>query len=329
MQGESNGDDQKKHAEGDPRHNADAQVADPEEKSTHREQPRHDIDNSRRVLSLSFEALSLIFDGIIAIAAVVGSVFVYRQLAAVEDQLAVMRDQLTDARTAAKQADKTTDRQLGIAESQAGSLSKLANASELASKNTAKAVGVAAMQLERTDRPFMNVTLMTTEPVTPTEYGLVFPIQIVVTNVGRSPGYNVQIWGSIATYGYPAGEVTGAIAEQCRKAELYLKDTSGVTIAPSQTATMQLRGNTVSAENARAHVVHHGSDESFYPIIVGCVAYNIPYSTRIHHTRFARMVFRREENVPFWQGWGYHLGQTVAATDVVISQLPTVKEEFD
>ncbi len=105
-------------------------MTEPEEKPPHQDQAGGDAGKSRRVLGLSFEALSLIFDGIIAIAAIIGSFFVYRQLAAMNDQLAVMREQMADARSAAKATDVTTDRQLKIAEKQASSQKTLADANK-------------------------------------------------------------------------------------------------------------------------------------------------------------------------------------------------------
>src|SRR6478672_405168 len=105
-------------------------MTEPEEKPPHQDQAGGDAGKSRRVLGLSFEALSLLFDGIIAIAAIIGSVFVYRQLTAMNDQLAVMREQMADTRAAAKSADVTTDRQLKIAEKQASSQKTLADANK-------------------------------------------------------------------------------------------------------------------------------------------------------------------------------------------------------
>ena len=105
-------------------------MTEPEKERPHRDQATGDAGNTRRIAGLSFEALSLIFDGIIAIAAIVGSVFVYRQLISMNGQLAVMREQMKDARAAAKSADITTDRQLKIAEKQAGSQQILADANK-------------------------------------------------------------------------------------------------------------------------------------------------------------------------------------------------------
>lgn len=358
-------------------------MTEPEEERPHRDQASGDASKSRRVLGLSFEALSLIFDGVIAIAAIVGSVFVYRQLTAMNGQLAIMREQMKDARAAAKSAGVTTDRQLKVAEKQADSqktladankdiaaatmksadsMAKLSNMSERSAASTkqladatlkaaeatrslAESAGrssaatqrladAAAMQLERMDRPYLAVSASGNGPVTATEYPtstMEFNYQILVVNEGRSAARTVRIRSKIAYDSYKnilTRKDTKLLGEEIDTACIdaaNLMDHYGIvdggTIRPSEQFSVKL-GHVLSGETIRAHIVGHSRVPGgaggylFAPIIIGCVAYTIPYSTRMHHTPFAFNIFPK---TPKWPEW-YFFRQGATVEEIIMVQ---------
>jgi len=64
-----------------------------------------------RMLSLT-EFLAVLFNAVLALTAIIGSCYLYRQTRAMELQLKAMQDQLTDSRKAAAESDKATNRQI-------------------------------------------------------------------------------------------------------------------------------------------------------------------------------------------------------------------------
>jgi hypothetical protein len=243
-------------------------------------QPENNEQSPRRLFGLSFEALSLIFDGIIAVAAIVGSIFVYRQLVAVEDQLGVMRDQLRDARKAGVESDKVTNQQLQIAANQAMSQQytsiaalvsamnqmKLANAardSAIGTAQIAKASAESNLQAMETFRSDQRAKVEVqggrggkylSGPSTQAYAGLTqlsnVHIDILFSNIGKTAATDVKLCSVI----YLTAEGLGPVAFSQERS--YESDCTAMMLATTEFTATDING----------FIRNHGSAEGYVPV---------------------------------------------------------------
>jgi hypothetical protein len=190
------------------------------------------------------------------------------------------------------------------------------------------AIGVSAKQLERIDRPVITARIFADRPVEATSGGMQFSFGIVLMNEGRSPASNVKVMSAISYTGRE--EPRKELEATCSFVDKILKaDNVGVAIQPSERHEEGfvefLHAETIRA----AHLVQIPgiSGEFFAPVIVGCVAYQIPYSKELHHTRFAKSIYRKIHTSVLWAV--YELGVSVPASDVIFSPHAYTKEEAD
>ncbi|MFZ2492260.1 MAG: hypothetical protein WA208_12325 [Thermoanaerobaculia bacterium] len=102
----------------------------------------------------SIDRLQTAFNFILMVTAVGGLCYLDRQTTAVELQLRVMQDQLSDARIGSAAADRVTQRQLRIAESQAASTRLLADTNKQTVAAAQLSAAAAAKSLDRTEQHF-------------------------------------------------------------------------------------------------------------------------------------------------------------------------------
>jgi hypothetical protein len=143
--------------------------------------------------------------GAIALFALGSLVASILQWVVMRGQLDVMKDQLSDARASAKESSAITDRQLGIAESQAVSLGKLASASVDAAgsaKESADDSGRIAKAAE-TSTKVATTALRTTERAYLAVQAVVYlkdfdgkarTVNAIIANTGRTPAYKMHLW---------------------------------------------------------------------------------------------------------------------------------------
>jgi hypothetical protein len=148
---------------------------------------------------------------------------------------------------------------------------------------------------------------------------MAFPVRILTANEGRSPATEVRIDSKItfSDISDRTEKLGREIDNSCEATKLFVPDfalLTGRTIRPSEPYVQNMM-HTVSNGTIRSHIIGAVDGELFNPVLIGCVAYTIPYSTRVHHTPFAFDIVRRPK-VPFPPGDVFILGATVPQEEI-------------
>ncbi len=325
-------------------HDSASQITKANTDTTQTEQIRELQERSERR-----ERITLVV-AVIGVLIAAGSVYVSeRQRSIMERQLSdaeddALRDQVTlrnTLRLAQQQAQASTDAATAMtnsigpaatsaaraAERSAASAAQMAGATKSASESAAKTADAVTRQLERIDRPSLTVSLSAGGPVTPTAGGMDFIVQITITNEGRSEATGIIVRSSI-TYGGREPPLK-QLADTCKIADVLKKSDywGGASLGPDRqhVTTYQEFLNTETILEHQMPVADV-RDGFFVPIIVGCVAYNIPYSDRPHHTPFAYNIFRRPSPPAMM---AFQLGVAVPIEDIRLVQDTRTKQQPD
>jgi len=267
--------------------------------------------------------------------ALAGLVFAALQWKAADGQLAVAKAQLKDARDGAAQARKDTEAVIAAAKSQAESMKTVADANkamaDAAKLNAATAqrmANLSASQLERTDRPAVNVDLAAADSVEATERGMQFSLRVLLSNQGRSEATNVHTHIGI-TYGDRV-LISKELTSDCIVADTLSKsDLGGMSIRPMDRQVFDFV-ELLNAETIHAHEfsINGAGGKFFTPVVAGCVSYLIPYSSSRHHTPFVFNVYRKPRTVnEVWSA--YQLGVSVPVENVILTPDALIKRKPD
>lgn len=245
------------------------------------------------------ERLSLVLDTIIAATAVVG-------LGVLIWQMAMLRTQMRDAEESTKKARDDTERSLGIAESQAKSLSALAIANET-SANLAKLM----------ERPWVTASISPRDILSINLNGRgAFLFSLVLENVGHSAATDIRYEVEL----FPVAE--GSYA-QCsdkivaRQASIYTRLaaslTTGFSLFPSEIGPVPVLRE-VDSEAVLECATPSATEWYVIVCIAGVLTYRFATSEAEHVTKFAFYVGERE---PGKIRTVIQLGLTVLPDDLV------------
>lgn len=253
-----------------------------------------------------------------------------RQLGIAEKQASsqgILADANKDIAAAATKSAKATE-QLARATTDAAAASRsLAESAGKSSAATQRLADATAMQLEHVDRPFIAVSVLG-EAVTSgyASKGMAFSFRISLANEGHSAARTTRVNFKIA-FNSPRATDTQLVSEEIDAActtATDLKRTFGVIdggmIRPTESFTAPV-GITLPDDRILPYIVGDtrepgGRGLLVEPMLIGCVAYRIPYSTRMHHTPFA---FNFQPKKPKWPEWFlFKMGATV--NDIVMVQ---------
>jgi hypothetical protein len=296
-----------------------------------REKKRYDFSECRVFGFKLGDFLQLVFNLIVAAATVIGLVLVIR---GGEDTTALVNAAKKQSASTTRLADQTAllaNKTTALADSakkSADATKEMADAAKLSAKSLVRAVALTAGQLERTDRPLITVDVAAAGPVTSTDAGMDFQIQITLTNSGRSEASNTKIWRML-TYGNRE-LIAKELASTCQIANtLWKSDTGGPLIIGGGRYTEGYR-ELLNIEMIREHQVsiNGATGKFFYPVFVGCVAYSIPYSDQPHHTPFVYNIYQRPQvSTDVWAA--YRVGDSVPADAVFFVQDLLIKRKPD
>jgi len=259
------------------------------------------------VIKEALEAVSLL-------AVIVTMIFVGLQWQEMGRQYKIMNDQLTDARKAAAESRKDTDRLLTAAEKQAAAMTESIGPATTSAAHTAAdglaetkksngtaaaALGVVGKQLEVTDRAWLKPEIVVASPLTWSAAGAHIDIEVGWKNVGRSTANRAMTSMRIVA---PAMnkrvELAREVQEECRMAEIMPKSDYplGSIVWPGEPAvifkgTFDIPSAQIAANPAWRHT-KEWPGEYWQPYFVGCVAYRLINSGRLHYTTFAYEIVR-------------------------------------
>jgi hypothetical protein len=208
------------------------------------------------------------------------------------------------------------------------------------SADTHKLAEAAAMQLERTDRPYITVNMSAAGPVTIPDPQFFrdsgpytkFTFRVTIANEGRSVASAVQIRYKVICPGFSQpsrdppwvalGRVVDLACSQSNTSHWLPVPIAGRMIRPSEPFIFTIEDE-LANDFIRAHTIFGDASKEqglFAPIIVGCATYTIPYSTLIHHTPFAFDIIRRPKVAIDGMDWLFRLGVTVPREEIVLRQ---------
>src|SRR5260221_7898627 len=185
----------------------------------------------------------------------IANIRLYRLFKNQSESLATLAETNADLADANADIAASANSAANAAEISTKNSAKLVRASELVSKSIAKSADVAAVQLERTDRPTLSVKLAPYGPVEPTPCGMEFHVAVSVINIGISPATNVQIFSSIIVRKDPA-YLLGSLRRECELADFGNKGSEFPTIAipPGETHVTQPRNTTLLTDFIKANI---------------------------------------------------------------------------
>jgi len=232
-----------------------------------------------------------VFALVLTIYGVLGYYAVREQLDLTWRQIAIAQDQIVGGDRAERRTRQDIAQSAANEQALIDANRDLATAAASSAKSAQRSANQGALQLERTDRPDLVVGASAAGPATATAVGMEFKIRIAVTNVGRSSASAAQVISEI-TYDnrrLVSTEIDGSCVSATK---LLAADVSASTIRPSETQSFNFE-ELVHADDIRAHALNPGGAQlAFAPVIVGCVAYRIPYSTSVHRTPFKFTIYR-------------------------------------
>lgn len=273
----------------------------------------------------------------LTVTAVIGTWMMCDQAQQTRESIRLTREGLDFAKSSAADSDAAVTRSLDIAD-------RSAKAAERSAETSRIQASLMTRQIERTDRPYLHVEVVADGPVivrgkplaSPYRYsampvgGTVFIYKIVVSNDGRSPTTSTYVEHRVRV-GITPNNINATISEQCRAANA-TRETGFITfqVRPFENVSLYDSGSSLEdgeiLAQPRMFPEIPGSTEwnqrRFYdPVLVGCVAYKIPYSKSTHYAPFA-MDIRRNTPPGFFE-----LGVPVPEDEVVFRPSAFVVEE--
>lgn len=163
-------------------------------------------------------------------------------------------------------------------------------------ESTERLAALYAKQLERIDRPYIAVST-SSNGIFPLHdspaNGTVFGYNVMLMNEGKSPAFDLTIASNVLLDPTEA-ESAGAVGDLCRSAAAGMKYEPGV-LRPGEGTKPSSYAVTLadSFVASRVRVVEGVGERILWPVLVGCVAYRIPYSEGVHYTTFAKDIYGR------------------------------------
>ena len=222
----------------------------------------------------------LVFTGILAVTAIFGIIFLWRQVSIARDQIALAREQFEEAKRQIASSACDTAKMIANAAEQAKAMGKLATANEAS-------IAVMLRQLEASERPWVAVSIAPRGPLRFDESGGAYVMLLLtLKNVG----------GSVATHmGFKYKLIANprdVITEQYAIAKRIQPDASGEVLFPRERNREPIYCAVSKEDIERGDIMTDGDDRYVMLSIVGVVAYRFATSSDPHITRFAYRVGR-------------------------------------
>lgn len=278
----------------------------PSSQGKHGPEARHEHSRPSEPVSHR-EGWSFYFEIAVTIATVLGALGLGCELYLTRESNRITRDSLDFTKKSAADSDTSVARSLAISEQSARAAERAAAAAERsamgAERSSRDQLSVMTRQLERVDRPYLTVEVVSDGPVIvdgkplASPYrnparpagGTTFIFKIVVSNDGRSPTTSAAVGTKMFVEPVSHDTLKMAAADACDTADL-LRNSGSFTfiVRPFEILSINDSGYTLEdREILSKPKLFDGLEPHFYaPVLVGCIAYRIPYSSRPHFTQF-------------------------------------------
>lgn len=155
---------------------------------------------------------NIVFNGVLAVTAILGALFIWRQLRLTQEQLKLARDQFElskqqvlgaaadtrDALLVARQAAEAASISARRSEEIAEATARVAQAATQGASAATEGLSLSRKQLEVHDRPWLTAALELAGPLQVAPNGSTsIAVRYAVTNIGRSVATNVEVRGHL------------------------------------------------------------------------------------------------------------------------------------